>query len=87
MGDVKLFRVYKNDVIELYGKSITVEKSLQNLLENNLESFFGVSFQASEYSTGKKHRGRIDTFGIDENNCPVIIEYKRASNENINKNV
>ena len=37
----------------------------------------------SEYSTGIKHGGRIDTLGIDENNCPVIIEYKRATNENV----
>jgi hypothetical protein len=25
----------------------------------------------------------MDTLGIDENNCPVIIEYKRSTNENI----
>lgn len=25
----------------------------------------------------------MDTLGIDENNCPVIIEYKRAVNENV----
>ena len=38
---------------------------------------------ASEYSTGPKHGGRIDTLGIDENGNPVIIEYKRATNENV----
>jgi predicted transport protein len=38
---------------------------------------------ASEYSTGKTHAGRIDTLGIDENGSPVIIEYKRALNENV----
>lgn len=27
--------------------------------------------------------GRIDTLGLDENSCPVIIEYKRAVNENV----
>ncbi|MEL7665567.1 DUF5655 domain-containing protein [Methanosarcina mazei] len=43
----------------------------------------GIKFLASEYSTGKTHRGRIDTLGIDENNSPVIIEYKRAINENV----
>ena len=37
----------------------------------------------SEYSTGPKHGGRIDTLGIDENASPVIIEYKRATNENV----
>ncbi len=28
-------------------------------------------------------KGRIDTLGIDENNAPVIIEYKRSINENV----
>jgi predicted transport protein len=37
----------------------------------------------SEYRTGKTHGGRIDTLGIDENGSPVIIEYKRAMNENV----
>lgn len=27
--------------------------------------------------------GRIDSLGIDENNCPVIFKYKRSSNENV----
>jgi predicted transport protein len=38
---------------------------------------------ASEYSTGRTHGGRIDTLGIDENSAPVIVEYKRATNENV----
>jgi predicted transport protein len=42
-----------------------------------------VRFLASEYATGKAHGGRIDTLGIDENHSPVIIEYKRALNENV----
>lgn len=25
----------------------------------------------------------MDTLGIDENNAPVVIEYKRASDENV----
>ena len=33
--------------------------------------------------TGAKHRGRIDTLGLDENGCPVIVEYKRHNNENV----
>lgn len=43
----------------------------------------GVTFLATEYSTGSNHGGRIDTLGIDENGSPVIIEYKRATNENV----
>jgi len=60
-----------------------LEKSLQVFIEKQLEHLLGVRFLASEYSTGKAHGGRIDTLGIDENGCPVIIEYKRALNENV----
>lgn len=48
-----------------------------------MEIFLGVKFLATEYKTGKVHNGRIDSLGIDENNCPVIIEYKRSVNENV----
>ncbi len=83
MSDLKLFRIKTGDVEELPSQSVALEKSLQNLIEKNLEVFFGVEFLASEYSTGIKHGGRIDTLGIDENGCPVIIEYKRSINENV----
>ena len=83
MGDIKLFQINDSGVQELEGHSVAVEKSLQMLIEKQLEPFLGVRFLASEYSTGKAHGGRIDTLGIDENGCPVIIEYKRAINENV----
>jgi len=82
MGDLKLFRI-KNEVKELVGTSVAIEKSIQTLIENNMETFFGIKFLASEYSTGKNHGGRIDSLGIDENYCPVILGYKRALNENV----
>ncbi len=83
MGDIKLFKIGGSDVAEIPGIAIALEKSLQELLEKNLDAFLGVRFIASEYSTGKTHGGRIDTLGIDENGCPVIIEYKRSTNENV----
>lgn len=83
MSDIKLFQINGPEVRELAGQSVAVEKSLQTLTEKHLEPFFGVCFLASEYSTGKTHGGRIDTLGLDENGCPVIIEYKRALNENV----
>ncbi|QRF22553.1 DUF91 domain-containing protein [Alicyclobacillus sp. TC] len=82
MSDIKLFRT-KGTVEEIPGTSVTVEKSLQVLFENNLEALLGVRKLESEYYTGPVHRGRIDTLGIDENHTPVIIEYKRATNENV----
>ena len=83
MSDLKLFRLTKNAVEELDRKSVDLEKSLQTLIEQNLEALLGVRFVASEYDTGKKHGGRVDTLGLDENGCPVIIEYKRAVNQNV----
>jgi predicted transport protein len=83
MSDLKLFRIANGQCRELEGSSIALEKSLQTLIEKHLDAFLGVRFLASEHSTGHKHAGRIDTLGIDENGCPVIIEYKRSTNENV----
>ncbi len=82
MSDLKLFRT-RGLVQEIAGTSVAVERSLQHFFERNLDLLLGVRFLASEYSTGPVHGGRIDTIGIDENNSPVILEYKRATNENV----
>lgn len=83
MSDIKLFRVGTDGARELAGTSVALEKTLQTLIERNLETLLGVRFLASEHSTGPVHGGRIDTLGLDENGSPVIIEYKRATNENV----
>ncbi len=83
MTDIKLFTLDDDSATEIPGSAMALEKSLQTLIEQNLEAVFGIRFLESEYSTGPKHRGRIDTLGIDENGCPAIIEYKRATNENV----
>ncbi len=62
---------------------VRLEKGLQNFVERNLETLFGVRFVASEFSTGSKHRGRIDTLGLDGDGTPVLIEYKELENENV----
>lgn len=83
MSDIKLFKYHVGGVTELEGKAAVVERDLQQLIESNMEAFLGVRFLATEYNTGKTHRGRIDSLGLDENGCPVIIEYKRHTNENV----
>ncbi len=83
MSDIKLFRYGQKDATELAGKAVLIEKQLQALIEAQMETFLGVRFLATEYSTGKTHKGRIDSLGLDENGCPVIIEYKRHTNENV----
>ena len=79
MADIKLFEI-NGTVQELPSKQVALEKDLQKLLEENMFTFFGVTFLKSEY---RITNGRMDSIGIDENNCPVIFEYKRSVNENV----
>jgi predicted transport protein len=80
MADIKLFKI-TDGVKELPASTVSLEVDLQRLIEKSMFEFFGVRFLASEYITS--HGGRIDSLGIDENNCPVIFEYKRTSTENV----
>ena len=81
MSDIKLFRLTQGQATELQGDASDLKKPLQTLIENNLDTLLGIRFLASEHSIGKTHAGRIDTLGLDENQCPVIIEYKRSMSE------
>lgn len=79
MVEIQLFSI-KGEVKEVVGHSVTFEKELQHLIEENMEQFFGVTFLKSEYVITE---GRMDSIGLDENNSPVIFEYKRSVNENV----
>ncbi len=83
MSDLKLFRIEESVATELLSTAVALEKHMQTLIEKNMESLFGVRFLASEYSTGARHGGRMDSLGIDENGSPVIFEYKRSRDENV----
>ncbi|MCP1237849.1 DUF5655 domain-containing protein [Gluconobacter kondonii] len=83
MTDIQLFRLSNGTATELSSQAVKLERDLQILIEANMATCLGVRFLASEHKTGKTHRGRIDSLGLDENGCPVIIEYKRHSNENV----
>lgn len=83
MSDIRLFRLVDSKAAELQGEASDLEKVLQTLIEKNLDALLGIRFLATEYSTGKTHAGRIDSLGLDENNCPVILEYKRSTGENV----
>ena len=67
MSDIQLFRLTGNGAVELSSRAASVEKQLQSLIEAQMPTFLGVRFLASEYATGKTHRGRIDSLGLDEN--------------------
>lgn len=79
MSDIKLFSL-NNNVQECRPQTSILERELQNIIEQNMELFFGVRLLKSEYNISN---GRMDSIGIDENNCPVIFEYKRSQNENV----
>lgn len=83
MGEIKLFQLKDGVAGELKGRSAVLERTLQRLIEANMDELLAITFLASEHSTGRKHRGRIDSLGMDENGYPVIIEYKRTMNENV----
>ena len=83
MSDIKLFRLTSGTATELQGSASDLEKPLQTLIEANLQPLLNIRFIATEHSTGKTHGGRIDSLGLDENNCPVILEYKRSVGENV----
>ena len=78
--EINLFRIQSKGLTKLESSASRIEKRLQDLFEKNLETLLGVRFLASEYPITN---GRIDTLGIDENNSPVIIEYKRTRDENV----
>ncbi len=79
MAEIKLFSLHEG-VKECSSSEVILEKELQTLIEQNMEIFFGVRFLKSEYTVTN---GRMDSIGIDENNSPVIFEYKRSQNENV----
>ena len=79
MAEIKLFSL-NDGVKECTSSEVVLEKELQTLIEQNMEIFFGVRFLKSEYAVTN---GRMDSIGIDENNSPVIFEYKRSQNENV----
>lgn len=73
----------KNKACQIHKTKFPKEKDIQKLCESNLETFFNIKFIATEFSTGVKHGGRVDTLGLDENGYPVIIEYKKTESQNI----
>jgi RecB family endonuclease NucS len=78
-----LFSIRTNKVSQIKLASFAKERELQRLFEANLVALLGVQFIATEFSTGDRQRGRIDTLGLDQDGSPVIVEYKKSGNDNI----
>ncbi len=83
-----IFEIDKGKAKRVRLSEFKLEKDLQHLIENNLETIFNCRLIATEFSTGNIHSGRIDTLAISEDNNPVIIEYKKvASSDLINQSL
>lgn len=73
----------ESTVNQIKPTSFQSEKQLQKLFEANLQKLLGVRFIASEFFTGDRQKGRIDTLGLDQDGSPTIVEYKKSSKENV----
>ncbi len=78
-----LYQIQNDYVQQLKAGRFGIERELQRLCETNLLQLFGVHFIASEFSTGGRQPGRIDTLGLDQDGFPTIIEYKRSHKDNV----
>lgn len=71
---MSLFKIDSNTTLKKVDrKEFKNEAELQDMIEKNLLYVMGIRFIASEYPIPN---GRIDTLGLDEDDVPVIIEYK-----------
>lgn len=62
VSEIKLFEI-GTVVKERTSSTVLLEKQLQTMIEQNMETFFGIRFLKSEYAITS---GRMDSIGIDE---------------------
>jgi hypothetical protein len=78
---MKLFDVRNKKVEEVEQLSFKLERDIQNLIEPNVETFFGLKFVKSEFTVDKY---RVDTLCFnEETNSFVIIEYKKGNSYSV----
>ncbi|KPC62687.1 DUF5655 domain-containing protein [Streptomyces chattanoogensis] len=82
MSGLKLFNT-KDGVTEVTPRLAEVEADVQDLIEAHMETMLGVRFLASEYVIDCVDGGRIDSLGLDENNAPTVIEFKRGTDAGV----
>lgn len=70
-----IFNIQNQKLLPIRERAIDLEKDIQKLTEENLETVFGLRFVSTEFSL---QDFRIDTLAFDkESNAFVIVEYKR----------
>ena len=73
---MQLFNNKDNKLTPIEKVSFKLEKNIQDLVEENIETIFDYQFVSSELSIGEF---RLDTLAFDkQNNSFVIIEYKKG---------
>jgi hypothetical protein len=78
---MKLFDITNKKVEEVEQIHFKLEKDIQNLIEPNVETFFGLKFIVSEFSVDKY---RIDSLCFnEETNSFVIVEYKKGNSYSV----
>ncbi|WP_043263276.1 DUF5655 domain-containing protein [Streptomyces sp. CT34] len=82
MSGLRLFST-NGGVTEAAPRLAEVEADVQDLIEAHMETMLGVRFLASEYVIDCAAGGRIDSLGLDENNAPTAIEYKRGTDASV----
>lgn len=75
---MKIYANKNGKLIEAKPKVFKLERDIQRLFEDNLQTLMGLTLVRSEYTIKNK---RIDTLAFDDQACSfIIIEYKRDKN-------
>jgi hypothetical protein len=78
---MEVFNIKNNKVEVVELNPFKLEKDIQEVIEKNTESFFGLEFVRSEFPIGEF---RMDTLCFDnETNSFVLIEYKKGSSYSV----
>ena len=76
-----LYKIKKDTLEPIERESFNLEKNIQSLVENNIETLFNLEFISTEFSVGDF---RLDSLCFDnETNSFVVIEYKRGSSYSV----
>ena len=77
---LNVYNISSEKAVECTLNEFEYEKDIQKLIESNMMEFFSVRLLQHEYCTPE---GRMDSIGIDEDNSPVIFEYKLNINPSV----